>query len=119
MPNQILHIDAKPDIHTLMDMVKAVLNIPADARDSSESVHLDKAGELVRKIQPDMILLNIHAPGLDSKEVFERAENNLSLRGIVQMLALASGKEPKATKATQDGCLTYISQKSREGSAPF
>jgi len=118
MPDQILHIDAKPDIHTLMEMVKAVLNIPPDSPDPLESVHIDKAGELVRKIRPDVILLNIHAPGLDNKEVFERAEKNLSLRGIVQMLALARGKDLKPAPTTRDGCVTYISQKAGKVQPP-
>lgn len=111
MPDQILHIDAKPDIQTLMDMVKAVLNITADASDPSESAHMDKADELVKKLKPDVILLNINAPGLDNKEVFERAEKNLSLRGIVQMLAMAHVREPKSALKMRDGCVTYISQK--------
>lgn len=118
MPDQILHIDAKPDIQTLMDMVKAVLNIPADAPDPSEFSHMDKAGELVKKINPDVILLNINAPGLDNKEVFERAEKNFSLRGIVQMLALARGREQKAVPTTRDGCVTYISQKGGKLQSP-
>ncbi|MFW2357574.1 hypothetical protein [Hydrogenophaga sp.] len=122
MPDQILHIDAKPDIHTLMEMVKAVLNIPADTPDPIESAHIEKAGELVRKIGPDVILLNIHAPGLDNREVFERAEKNLSLRGIVHMLALARGKglkpTPTPTPTTREGCVTYISQKANKIQRP-
>ena len=118
MPDQILHIDAKPDIQNLMEMVKAVLNIPPDTADPLESAHIDKAGELVRKIRPDVILLNIHAQGLDNKEVFERAEKNLSLRGIVQMVALGRGKDLKPSQPSRDACVTYISQKADKLRAP-
>lgn len=118
MPNEILHVDAKPDIRALMDMVKAVLNIPLSEIDPSESAHIEKAGELVRKIQPDVILLNIHAPGLDNREVFERAENNLSLRGIVHMLAMAGMDDSNATLESREGCVTYISQKAGKVQRP-
>lgn len=113
MPKQdhIVHIDAQPDIEKLLDLVKAVLNIPEHAIDPSESAHVEAAGNLVKKIRPDAILLNINAPGLDSEEIFARAGSSSSLNGIVQLLTRARRQDQNAQAKPREGCEAYITQK--------
>lgn len=110
MSKQIIHIDAQPDIRKLVDLIKAVLNIPSSTEDTSESKHIEAAGELVQKIRPDAILLNIQAPGLDGEELFARAGSSASLNGIVQLLTLARSKAEIAEPGTREGCDAYITK---------
>lgn len=110
MSKQIIHIDAQPDIRKLVDLIKAVLNIPSSKEDTYESKHMEAAGELVQKIRPDVILLNIHAPGLDGEEFFARAGSSASLNGIVQLLTLARSKAEIAEPDTREGCDAYITK---------
>ena len=111
MPEQIVHIDAQPDIQKLLDLIKAVLNIPAHEIDPSESEHLAAANQLIQNIRPDAILLNIQAPGLDSEEIFARAGNSSSLSGIVQLLTRARRQDLGAHSSLREGCDAYITQK--------
>ena len=104
-----VHIDAQPDIHKMLALVKAVLDVPADAVDSSESAHMKIASELVQKIRPDVIRLNIQVPGLDNEEIFARTGGSSSLSALVHLLAQASRQDPKDHATTRDGsdaCIT-------------
>lgn len=111
MQEHVVHIDAQPDIQKLLDLVKAVLNIPAQEIDPSESAHVAAANQLIQNIRPDAILLNIQAPGLDSEEIFTRAGNSSSLNGIVQLLTRARREEADAQANKREGCDAYITQK--------
>lgn len=111
MQDHIVHIDAQPDVEKLLALVKAVLNIPAHAFDPSESKHVEAATDLVQKIRPDAILLNINAPGLDSEEIFARAGSSASLSGIVQLLARARRHHASAQTGAREGCDAYITRK--------
>lgn len=71
---------------------------------------METARELVQKIRPDAILLNIHAPGLDSEAFFERAGSSSSLNGIVQLLTRARSKAEIAEPGTREGCDAYITK---------
>lgn len=111
MQDHIVHIDAQPDIEKMLALVKAVLNIPAHNRDPSESAHVEAANELVKKIRPDAILLNINAPGLDSEEFFARADSSSLLNGIVQLRPRAQRQDSPAQTGPREGCDAYITRK--------
>jgi hypothetical protein len=106
-----VHIDAQPDIQKMLALVKAVLDVPADAVDSSESAHMKIANELIEKIRPDVIRLNIQAPGLDNEEIFARTGGSSSLSALVQLLTQAPRQDPKDHATTRDGSDAYISPK--------
>ena len=111
MQEHTVHIDAQPDIQQMLALVKAVLEIPADAGDSSESEHMKIANELVQKIRPDVIRLNIQVPGLDNEEIFARTGGSSSLSALVQLLTQASRQDPNDHANTRDGSDAYITPK--------
>jgi CheY-like chemotaxis protein len=103
-PARVLIVEDNPDNMTLMDyLLRAGRYAPALAPDGPTGVSL--AGEL----EPALVLLDIHMPGMDGFEVASaiRARRTLCAPVLVAVTALAMiGDEDRILAAGFDGYLT-------------
>lgn len=86
--------------------IRSILETFPNVRVEAESGDGKEALELVRRLEPDVLLLDITLPGLNGLEVVERVRK-LELRTRVLMLTMHEGPEYVA-RAIQSGAAGYL-----------
>ncbi|MZH40691.1 MAG: response regulator [Nitrospinae bacterium] len=74
--------------------------------------------QMMREIQPDIILCDIHMPGMDGFEVCQRVRE-LKLRSAVILMSAYDAEQDNAIKASETGADAYLSKPLKKGELLF
>lgn len=116
-PKRFLSID---DDRTLQLIVKQILTKSF----GSEVLEVFQAGtgeeglQMMREIKPDIILCDIHMPGMDGFEVCQRVRE-LKLRSAVILMSAYDAEQDNAIKASETGADAYLSKPLKKGELLF
>ena len=108
------------DDRTLQLIVKQILTKSFGA----ERLEVFQAGtgeeglQMMREIKPDIILCDIHMPGMDGFEVCQRVRE-LKLRSAVILMSAYDAEQDNAIKASETGADAYLSKPLKKGELLF
>lgn len=74
--------------------------------------------KMMREIQPDIILCDIHMPGMDGFEVCQKVRE-LKLRSAVILMSAYDSEQDNAIKASETGADAYLSKPLKKGELLF
>jgi len=74
--------------------------------------------KMMREIQPDIILCDIHMPGMDGFEVCQKLRE-LKLRSAVILMSAYDSEQDNAIKASETGADAYLSKPLKKGELLF
>ena len=74
--------------------------------------------QMMREIKPDIILCDIHMPGMDGFEVCQRVRE-LKLRSAVILMSAYDAEQDNAIKASETGADAYLSKPLKKGELLF
>lgn len=74
--------------------------------------------KIMREIQPDIILCDIHMPGMDGFEVCRKVRE-LKLRSAVILMSAYDSEQDNAIKASETGADAYLSKPLKKGELLF
>ncbi len=108
------------DDRTLLLIVKQILTKSGGAQ--TLEVFQASTGEeglqIMREIKPDIILCDIHMPGMDGFEVCQRVRE-LKLRSAVILMSAYDAEQDNAIKASDTGADAYLSKPIKKGELLF
>ncbi|MCL4472987.1 MAG: response regulator [Actinobacteria bacterium] len=104
-PKRVLIVDDEASLRTL---VRA--NLEVDGLQVSEAVDGNEAMAMLKKSQPDLILLDIMMPGKDGIEVLEDLASDEKLREIPVVLLTAKGEQEDLERGASLGARGHITK---------
>ena len=108
------------DDRTLLMIVKQILTKSFGSE--TLEVHQASTGEeglqIMREIKPDIILCDIHMPGMDGFEVCQRVRE-LKLRSAIILMSAYDAEQDNAIKASATGADAYLSKPLKKGELLF
>ena len=112
-PKRFLSID---DDRTLQMIVKQILtkSFGAETLEVFQASTGEEGLQVMREIKPDIILCDIHMPGMDGFEVC-RNVRELKLRSAVILMSAYDAEQDNAIKASETGADAYLSKPLKKG----
>jgi response regulator RpfG family c-di-GMP phosphodiesterase len=108
------------DDRTLLMIVKQILTKSFGSQ--TLEVYQASTGEeglqIMREVKPDIILCDIHMPGMDGFEVCQRVRE-LKLRSAVILMSAYDAEQDNAIKASDTGADAYLSKPLKKGELLF
>ena len=116
-PKRFLSID---DDRTLQMIVKQILtkSFGAETLEVFQASTGEEGLQVMREIKPDIILCDIHMPGMDGFEVC-RNVRELQLRSAVILMSAYDAEQDNAIKASETGADAYLSKPLKKGELLF
>jgi response regulator RpfG family c-di-GMP phosphodiesterase len=116
-PKRFLSID---DDRTLQMIVKQILtkSFGSETLEVFQAATGEEGLKIMREIKPDIILCDIHMPGMDGFEVCERVRE-LKLRSAVILMSAYDAEQDNAIKASDTGADAYLSKPLKKGELLF
>lgn len=102
---KILIVDDEPDILTLIKY-----NLESDGHTTYTASNGKDAIDLARKIQPDLILLDVMMPEMDGIETCEKIRNEAHLKDIIIAFLTARNEDYSQIAGFDAGADDYISK---------
>ena len=108
------------DDRTLLLIVKQILtkSFGAQTLEVFQASTGEEGLQIMREIKPDIILCDIHMPGMDGFEVCQRVRE-LKLRSAVILMSAYDAKQDNAIKASDTGADAYLSKPIKKGELLF
>ena len=99
------------DDRTLLLIVKQILtkSFGAQTLEVFQASTGEEGLQIMREIKPDIILCDIHMPGMDGFEVCQRVRE-LKLRSAVILMSAYDAEQENAIKASDTGADAYLSK---------
>ena len=99
------------DDRTLLLIVKQILtkSFGAQTLEVFQASTGEEGLQIMREIKPDIILCDIHMPGMDGFEVCQRVRE-LKLRSAVILMSAYDAEQDNAIKASDTGADAYLSK---------
>ena len=99
------------DDRTLLLIVKQILtkSFGAQTLEVFQASTGEEGLQIMREIKPDIILCDIHMPGMDGFEVYQRVRE-LKLRSAVILMSAYDAEQDNAIKASDTGADAYLSK---------
>jgi two-component system phosphate regulon response regulator PhoB len=105
MAESIVVIDDEEDIRELIHY-----NLSKEGYVVSCAVSGEAGVELVQRIKPDLLILDLMLPGIDGLEVCRRLKSDAKLRSIPIVMVSARGEEPDVVSGLELGADDYVSK---------
>jgi len=105
MKESIVVIDDEEDIRELIEY-----NLAKEGYQISCAVSGEEGLELVRRLTPDIVILDLMLPGVDGLEVCRRLKSDPALKVIPIIMVSARGEEPDVVSGLELGADDYISK---------
>jgi two-component system phosphate regulon response regulator PhoB len=103
-PETFVVIDDQSDVRTLVRMI-----LDVEERSLHEAANGDEGLELVRRVNPDYVLLDVMMPGeLDGFDVCERIKQDEALRQARVILMTAMGRPEDREQGMRAGADAYL-----------
>jgi len=108
------------DDRTLLLIVKQILtkSFGAQTLEVFQASTGEEGLQIMREIKPDIILCDIHMPGMDGLEVCQRVRE-LKLRSAVILMSAYDAEQDNAIKASDTGADAYLSKPIKKGELLF
>lgn len=108
------------DDRTLLLIVKQILtkSFGAQTLEVFQASTGEEGLQIMREIKPDIILCDIHMPGMDGFEVCQRVRE-LKLRSAVILMFAYDAEQDNAIKASDTGADAYLSKPIKKGELLF
>ena len=108
------------DDRTLQMIVKQILtkSFGAETLEVFQASTGEEGLQIMREIKPDIILCDIHMPGMDGFEVCQRVRE-LKLRSAVILMSAYDAEQDNAIKASETGADAYLSKPLKKGELLF
>ena len=108
------------DDRTLLLIVKQILtkSFGAQTLEVFQASTGEEGLQIMREIKPDIILCDIHMPGMDGFEVCQRVRE-LKLRSAVILMSAYDAEQENAIKASDTGADAYLSKPIKKGELLF
>jgi DNA-binding response OmpR family regulator len=108
------------DDRTLLLIVKQILtkSFGAQTLEVFQASTGEEVLQIMREIKPDIILCDIHMPGMDGFEVCQRVRE-LKLRSAVILMSAYDAEQDNAIKASDTGADAYLSKPIKKGELLF
>ena len=108
------------DDRTLLLIVKQILtkSFGAQTLEVFQASTGEEGLKIMREIKPDIILCDIHMPGMDGFEVCQRVRE-LKLRSAVILMSAYDAEQDNAIKASDTGADAYLSKPIKKGELLF
>lgn len=108
------------DDRTLLLIVKQILtkSFGAQTLEVFQASTGEEGLQIMREIKPDIILCDIHMPGMDGFEVCQRVRE-LKLRSAVILMSAYDAEQDNAIKASDTGADAYLSKPIKKGELLF
>ena len=108
------------DDRTLLLIVKQILtkSFGAQTLEVFQASTGEEGLRIMREIKPDIILCDIHMPGMDGFEVCQRVRE-LKLRSAVILMSAYDAEQDNAIKASDTGADAYLSKPIKKGELLF
>jgi len=108
------------DDRTLLLIVKQILtkSFGAQTLEVFQASTGEEGLRIMREIKPDIILCDIHMPGMDGFEVCQRVRE-LKLRSAVILTSAYDAEQDNAIKASDTGADAYLSKPIKKGELLF
>ena len=108
------------DDRTLLLIVKQILtkSFGAQTLEVFQASTGEEGLQIMREIKPDIILCDIHMPGMDGFEVCQRVRE-LKLRSAVILMSAYDAEQDNAIKASDTGAGAYLSKPIKKGELLF
>ncbi|RLA09908.1 MAG: hypothetical protein DRQ60_01685 [Gammaproteobacteria bacterium] len=94
---------------TNLQLVKDILNLRPSTR-MLEALRGDQGYDLVVAQQPDLVLLDLHLPGLNGDEVLARLKTNPETRNIPVIITSADASKGQVERLTAAGAHSYVTK---------
>ncbi len=105
MAESIIVIDDEEDIRELIHY-----NLSKEGYVVSCAVSGEEGVELVQRIKPDLLILDLMLPGIDGLEVCRRLKSDANLRSIPIVMVSARGDELDVVSGLELGADDYVSK---------
>lgn len=105
MAESIVVIDDEEDIRELIHY-----NLSKEGFVVSCAVSGEEGVELVQRIRPDLLILDLMLPGIDGLEVCRRLKSDVRLQSIPIVMVSARGEEPDVVSGLELGADDYVSK---------
>jgi response regulator RpfG family c-di-GMP phosphodiesterase len=108
------------DDRTLQMIVKQILtrSFGSETLEVFQASTGEEGLQIMREIKPDIILCDIHMPGMDGFEVCQRVRE-LKLRSAVILMSAYDAEQDNAIKASETGADAYLSKPLKKGELLF
>jgi response regulator RpfG family c-di-GMP phosphodiesterase len=108
------------DDRTLQMIVKQILtrSFGSETLEVFQASTGEEGLQIMRDIKPDIILCDIHMPGMDGFEVCQRVRE-LKLRSAVILMSAYDAEQDNAIKASETGADAYLSKPLKKGELLF
>ena len=108
------------DDRTLLLIVKQILtkSFGAQTLEVFQASTGEEGLQIMREIKPDIVLCDIHMPGMDGLEVCQRVRE-LKLRSAVILMSAYDAEQDNAIKASDTGADAYLSKPIKKGELLF
>lgn len=108
------------DDRTLQLIVKQILvkSFPPDTLEVFQAGTGEEGLQMMREIKPDIILCDIHMPGMSGFDVCTRVRE-LKLRSAVILMSAYDAEQDNAIKASETGADAYLSKPLKKGELLF
>jgi two-component system response regulator (stage 0 sporulation protein F) len=101
----ILVVDDEPDVRLLIRVI-----LEREGHDVKEAGDGAEALDLVQRVDPDVILLDIRMPGIDGWEVLEQLRESGRLSSTAVVMISAHSTPTVAQEAIDLGCRAFITK---------
>jgi two-component system, OmpR family, response regulator len=102
----VLYVDDEPDIRQIVQMALGLLdNVTTHTADSGE-----RALELARELQPDLLLLDVMMPGLDGPGTLSRLHEDPLLKAIPVIFMTAKAMPQEVARFRAMGAAGVIAK---------
>lgn len=105
MTESIVVIDDEEDIRELIQY-----NLSKEGYVVSCAVSGEEGVELVERVKPDLLILDLMLPGIDGLEVCRRLKSDAKLKSIPIVMVSARGEEPDVVSGLELGADDYVSK---------
>jgi two-component system phosphate regulon response regulator PhoB len=105
MAESIVVIDDEEDIRELIHY-----NLTKEGYVVSCAVSGEEGVELVQRLNPDLVILDLMLPGIDGLEVCRRLKSDAKLKSIPIVMVSARGEEPDVVSGLELGADDYVSK---------
>ncbi len=105
MSESIVVIDDEEDIRELIQY-----NLSKEGFVVSCAVSGEEGVELVERVNPDLLILDLMLPGIDGLEVCRRLKSDPKLKSIPIVMVSARGEEPDVVSGLELGADDYVSK---------
>ncbi len=99
----ILVVDDEPGLREIVRV-----NLEAEGYQVLEAATGQEALELVKRAQPDLLILDLMLPGMDGWEVLRRLEADPETAGVPVIILTARAGDEERLRGLEEGAVQYI-----------